>query len=110
LRLSNFATKMLTTNGSPPTAIRRRPCSISRAPRARRTRGLSAGNRPTVAANAVRVFYMPQADTEQALKEAVNTIHTKAQIPAFSCFVPRAVAIRGTAAQAVQAESLLAPD
>jgi hypothetical protein len=68
---------------------------------------VASGMRPPVA-NAVRVFYLPQAATEQALEEAVSAIGAKLKMPAFSCLAPRAVAVRGTADQALQAESLVA--
>ena len=60
-------------------------------------------------ANAVRVFYLPQANTQPAILEAVSIIQANVRIPwVFSCSAPRAVVMRGTAAQALQAESLMA--
>lgn len=67
----------------------------------------TSGTQPP-AANAVRVFYLPQADTQAAILEAVGIIQANVRIPAFSCSAPRAVAVRGTAAQVLQAESLMA--
>jgi hypothetical protein len=68
---------------------------------------MASGMRPPVA-NAVRVFYLPQAATEQALEETIGAIGAKLKIPAFSCLAPRAVAVRGTADQVLQAENLIA--
>lgn len=58
---------------------------------------------------AVRVFYMAQATTEQALQAASFTLRTTAHImKMFPCTEPRAVALRGNAVDVAQAESLMA--
>ncbi|HKE24307.1 MAG TPA: hypothetical protein VKB88_18220 [Bryobacteraceae bacterium] len=57
---------------------------------------------------AVRVFYVPAANTPQALQEMVTSVRRVAQIPkVYACLAPRAIALRGTAAQVTQAEGLL---
>jgi hypothetical protein len=68
---------------------------------------VTSGAHPPVA-NAVRIFYLPQANTEPVLSEAVNILHNAQIAPVFSCASPRAVVMRGTSAQALQAETLMA--
>jgi hypothetical protein len=58
---------------------------------------------------AARVFYRPETMTAQQLQETVVAIRSEANIPRiYSVFAPRAIALRGTDAQVLQAEGLLA--
>jgi hypothetical protein len=56
----------------------------------------------------VRVFFLTHMDTAQGLQEIVTALRTVAEIQRiFSCNATRALALRGTADQMVQAEWLL---
>ena len=56
----------------------------------------------------LRVFYPKHAAAPQALQETVNAIRTAVDVQrAIWCSGPRAVAMRGTAAQAARAEQLV---
>src|SRR5258708_27866030 len=60
------------------------------------------------AENVVRVFYLPHSGTVQHFQEIATSIRTTTQIRrAFTYNAPRALTLRGTAAQIAQANQLI---
>jgi len=58
---------------------------------------------------AVRVFYQPEATSEEDLKQSSGAIRSQTRaLRVYPVFFPRAIVLRGTTVQASQAESMIA--